>query len=66
MNTKQSERKVYLDKQNEVGAGFGNLQNAIRKIDKETEPGSETFDKINSGLQSLFPRIFGGGHAIWT
>ena len=61
----QSERKVYLDKQNEdLERALATLQNAIRKIDKETRTRfKETFDKINGGLQSLFPRIFGGGHA---
>ena len=47
-----------------IWSGSGDLQNAIRKIDKETRTRfKETFDKINGGLQSLFPRIFGGGHA---
>lgn len=61
----QSERKVYLDKQNEdLEKALDTLQNAIRKIDKETRTRfKETFDKINSGLQSLFPKVFGGGHA---
>lgn len=61
----QSERKVYLDKQNEdLEKALLTLRNAIKKIDKETRTRfKETFDKINSGLQSLFPRIFGGGHA---
>ena len=61
----QSERKVFLDSQNDdLEKALGTLQNAIRKIDKETrERFKETFDKINSGLQSLFPRIFGGGQA---
>jgi chromosome segregation protein len=61
----QSERKVYLDSQNEdLEKALDTLQNAIRKIDKETRARfKETFDKINSGLQTLFPRVFGGGHA---
>lgn len=61
----QSERKVYLDKQNDdLEKALNTLQNAIRKIDKETRTRfKDTFDKINGGLQSLFPRIFGGGHA---
>jgi len=61
----QSERKVYLDRQNEdLEKALATLQNAIRKIDKETRARfKETFDKINNGLQALFPRIFGGGHA---
>jgi chromosome segregation protein len=61
----QSERKEYLDRQNEdLTKALATLQNAIRKIDKETRSRfKETFDQVNSGLQSLFPRVFGGGHA---
>jgi chromosome segregation protein len=61
----QSQRKIYLDAQNdELERALETLQNAIRKIDKETRTRfKETFDKINSGLQTLFPKIFGGGHA---
>ena len=61
----QSERKIYLDRQNEdLERALNTLQNAIRKIDKETRTRfKETFDKINTGLQNLFPRVFGGGHA---
>ncbi len=61
----QSERKEYLDKQHEdLTKALVTLQNAIRKIDKETRSRFKaTFDQINSGLQSLFPRVFGGGHA---
>ncbi len=63
--TSQSERKVYLDQQNDdLEKALNTLQNAIRKIDKETRTRfKETFDKINTGLQELFPKIFGGGHA---
>ena len=61
----QSERKVYLDQQSEdLTKALATLQNAIRKIDKETRARFKaTFDRINSGLQTLFPRVFGGGHA---
>jgi chromosome segregation protein len=61
----QSERKIYLDKQNEdLARALDTLENAIRKIDKETRSRfKETFDKINAGLQDLFPKVFGGGHA---
>jgi chromosome segregation protein len=61
----QSERKVYLDKHNEdLEKALKTLQNAIRKIDIETRTRfKDTFDKINTGLQNLFPRVFGGGHA---
>ncbi|MFK7862938.1 MAG: chromosome segregation protein SMC [Pseudohongiellaceae bacterium] len=61
----QSERKVYLDKQNDdLEKALDTLNNAIKKIDVETRTRfKETFDKINSGLQELFPKVFGGGHA---
>ena len=40
------------------------LESAIRRIDRETrERFKATFDQVNSGLQSLFPRLFGGGQA---
>ena len=61
----QSERKRYLDAQNEdLESALNTLENAIRKIDKETRHRFKmTFDKVNGGLQELFPRVFGGGQA---
>ena len=61
----QTERKEYLDSQYiDITSALETLENAIRKIDKETRTRfKETFDKVNSGLQRLFPRVFGGGHA---
>jgi chromosome segregation protein len=61
----QSERKQYLDAQNEdLVQALKTLEDAIHKIDKETRTRfKETFDKVNSGLKDLFPRLFGGGHA---
>ncbi len=61
----QSERKIYLDSQNDdLCAALETLENAIRKIDKETRNRfQETFDKVNQGLKDLFPKVFGGGHA---
>ncbi|WP_067519161.1 chromosome segregation protein SMC [Endozoicomonas ascidiicola] len=61
----QSERKRYLDAQNDdLESALNTLENAIRKIDKETRQRfKSTFDKVNSGLQELFPRVFGGGQA---
>lgn len=60
-----SERKEYLDKQNDdLQEGLTTLQNAIDKIDRETRAKfKETFDKVNAYFQDLFPKIFGGGHA---
>ncbi|MBK1650280.1 chromosome segregation protein SMC [Rhabdochromatium marinum] len=61
----QSERMRYLDEQQQdIQASLDTLESAIRKIDRETRTRfKETFDQINTGLQALFPRMFGGGHA---
>jgi chromosome segregation protein len=63
--SQQSERKNYLDAQNEdLESALQTLESAIRKIDKETRNRfRETFDKVNESLQALFPRVFGGGSA---
>ena len=63
--TQQSERKNYLDAQNEdLETALKTLESAIRKIDRETRNRfRETFDQVNSSLQELFPRVFGGGSA---
>jgi len=61
----QSERKNYLDAQHtDVSDALETLENAIRKIDRETRTRfKETYDKVNAGLKEMFPRLFGGGHA---
>ncbi len=61
----QSERKTYLDEQDaDLNEALATLENVIRKIDRETRNRfKETFDKINDGLQRLFPKVFGGGQA---
>lgn len=61
----QSERKRYLDDQDkDLQSALETLENAIRKIDRETRTRfKETFDRVNAGLQELFPKVFGGGHA---
>ncbi|MFT3931489.1 MAG: chromosome segregation protein SMC [Spongiibacteraceae bacterium] len=61
----QSERKHYLDAQNnDLVEALTTLENAIRRIDKETRARfQQTFDQVNQGLGELFPRVFGGGHA---
>ncbi|RLA61949.1 MAG: chromosome segregation protein SMC [Gammaproteobacteria bacterium] len=61
----QSERKNYLDVQNEdLVTALETLESAIRKIDKETRNRfRDTFDKVNVSLQDLFPKVFGGGSA---
>ncbi|MFP5429888.1 MAG: chromosome segregation protein SMC [Gammaproteobacteria bacterium] len=61
----QSERKTYLDAQDaDLREALETLENAIRKIDRETRTlFRDTFDRVNKGLQELFPKVFGGGHA---
>ena len=63
--TQLSERKNYLDSQNEdLTQALQTLENAIRKIDKETRTRfKETFDNLNANLKAMFPVLFGGGHA---
>ncbi|HET7175425.1 MAG TPA: chromosome segregation protein SMC [Gammaproteobacteria bacterium] len=61
----QSERKKYLDAQlADLTEALSILENAIKKIDRETRTRfKETFDKVNTGLSANFPKLFGGGHA---
>jgi len=61
----QLTRKEYLDSQNnDLMEAMATLEGAIAKIDRETRTRFKaTYDEINSGLQQLFPRLFGGGHA---
>jgi chromosome segregation protein len=61
----ESERKGYLDKQHEdLTQALATLEEAMRKIDRETRTRfRETFDQVNTGMQTYFPQLFGGGHA---
>lgn len=58
-----SERKEYLDKQNnDLTEALETLETAIRKIDRETRTRfKSTFDQVNAGMKKIFPRLFGGG-----
>ncbi len=60
-----NERKEYLDKQHEdLTNALEILEDAIRKIDKETKDRfKDIFDNVNSHLQVMYPRLFGGGKA---
>jgi chromosome segregation protein len=61
----EQKRKEYLDAQNEdLCSALTTLENAIAKIDRKTRTRfKETFERVNKGVQELFPRLFGGGHA---
>jgi len=61
----ESERKAYLDQQNaELEDALSTLQSAIQKIDRETRSKfKETFEFVNTHIQELFPKLFGGGNA---
>jgi chromosome segregation protein len=61
----QEERMKFLDEQNaDLGQSLETLREAIEKIDRECRTRfKETFDLINSGLQRMFPKLFGGGQA---
>ncbi|HEY4291935.1 chromosome segregation protein SMC [Luteibacter sp.] len=64
-HAEQSQRKEYLDAQlTDLSSALETLEGAIKKIDRETRQRfKETFDRVNAGVQELFPRLFGGGHA---
>ena len=59
------DRKEFLDRQrDDVLSAIDTLENAIRKIDRETrELLSQTFDTVNQHFGQLFPQLFGGGEA---
>jgi len=61
----QSERMEFLNEQHaDLIEALQTLDKAISQIDKESRLRfKETFDKINTGLQEKFPKLFGGGHA---
>jgi chromosome segregation protein len=61
----KQEQKTYLDAQHkDLQEALNTLDEAIRKIDRETkEQFKETFAKIDTEFQRLFPIIFNGGKA---
>ena len=60
-----SQRSEYLESQHvDLITALETLEEAIRKIDRETRGRfKDTFDRVNAGVQALYPRLFGGGHA---
>lgn len=61
----QEERMAFLEQQHQdLTDSLTTLREAIDKIDKECRSRfKQTFDQINAGLQSMFPKLFGGGQA---
>ena len=61
----QSERKQYLDKQHaDLEEALDTLNAAIKRIDRETRSRFKaTYDEVNGHLKTIFPKVFGGGHA---
>ncbi|MGH6611904.1 MAG: chromosome segregation protein SMC, partial [Burkholderiaceae bacterium] len=63
--TTSRERKNFLDAQQaDLTAAINTLEDAIRKIDRETRQLlQQTFDAVNVQFGQLFPKLFGGGEA---
>ncbi len=61
----QAERMDFLNEQNaDLLEALQTLEEAIRKMDHESRQlFKQTFDRINQGLQTKFPKLFGGGKA---
>ena len=61
----QAERKRYLDAQHaDLEEALATLDAAIQKIDRETRTRfRETYERVNEGLGTMFPRLFAGGSA---
>ena len=59
------ERKGYLDDQSDdLTQAMGTLENAIRRIDRETRDLLQsTYDSVNRSFGEMFPILFGGGEA---
>lgn len=62
------ERREFLDsQQQDLLTAIDTLEDAIRKIDRETrELLQATFDTVNGHFGELFPKLFGGGEAKLT
>jgi chromosome segregation protein len=61
----QSERLKTLDEQRQdLAESLATLTQAIEKIDRECRARfKDTFDRVNAGIQRMFPKLFGGGQA---
>lgn len=63
-----AQRKDYLDAQDaDLNTALETLEEAIRKIDRETRGRfKDTFDRVNAGVQELYPRLFEAAMPIWN
>ncbi|MFM8333658.1 MAG: chromosome segregation protein SMC [Candidatus Methylumidiphilus sp.] len=61
----QSERLQTLDAQlKDLNESQATLLQAIEKIDRECRARfKDTFERVNAGIQRMFPKLFGGGQA---
>lgn len=59
------QRHAWLEAQHaDLSAALDTLQEAMARIDRETRTRfKETFDRINEGVKTLYPQLFGGGQA---
>src|SRR5699024_12036011 len=60
----QERHKYLLAQHDDLITAIETLENAIRKIDRETRALLwQTFEQVNSHFGQLFPQLFGGGEA---
>ena len=61
----EAERKEYLDRQHQdLTEALETLEQAIDRIDRTTRTRfKDTFERVKTNMETLFPRLFGGGHA---
>ncbi|MDQ2694026.1 MAG: chromosome segregation protein SMC, partial [Pseudomonadota bacterium] len=63
-----AQRHQYLEAQHaDLVQALETLENAMRRLDRETRSRfQDTLERVDAGLQGLFPRLFGGGQAHLT
>lgn len=64
LTTAQNRRQWLEDQVSDLNSAVTTLEQAMQRIDRETrEQLRDTFDRVNAGFSTLFPSLFGGGHA---
>ncbi len=64
LNTARERRGYLSDQAKDLAEAIATLQDAIRRIDRETrEQLQRTYDSVNEHFGLLFPQLFGGGEA---